>query len=219
MPSQSVRPTSPTQPLPLPLRRSLVPGLLIVIAGAVQGDGALITAAYRTASPVSDEQLSFPWDGATAITTSLIWGITQVMLVVGFMAFTRCDAAPAKAGQVGARLAVTGALLYVVAHALSLAGYDAAIDDPIAVAVLSCFGVGTLLTAIGLIMAGTATLRSGAWSSWRRYTPLALGAWMVAMMPLQFTAALPIAVGIYAVAVMALGLAMIIESLARESRP
>ena len=219
MTTQSVRPTSPSQRRPMPLHRFLVPGLLIVIAGAVQGDGALITAAYRTASPVSDEQLSFPWDGATAITTSLIWGITQVMLVIGFVAFTRSGAAPTKAGQVGARLAVAGALLYVVAHSLSLAGYDAAINDPIAVVVVSCFGVGTLLTATGLIMAGTATLRSGVWSSWRRYTPLALGAWMVAMMPLQFTAALPVAVGVYAVAAMAFGLAMIIESLERESQP
>ena len=113
---------------------------------------------------------------------------------------------------------MAGALLYVVAHALSLVGYDAALDDPIAVAVLSCFGVGTLLTAVGLIMAGTATLRSGVWSGWRRYTPLALGVWMVAMMPLQFTPALPVAVGIYAVAIMALGLAMLVEGLAHEVR-
>lgn len=218
MTSQSVGPTSTTQPLPMLPRRFLAPGLLIVMAGAVQGDGALITAAHRSASPVSDQQLSFPWEGGTAITTSLIWGITQVMLVVGFAAFARSGAASSRAGQVGARLAVAGGLLYVVAHALSLAGSDAAIDDPIAVAVMVCFGVGTLLTAIGLIMAGTATLRSGVWSSWRRCTPLVLGAWMVAMMPLQFTAALPAAVGIYAVAVTAFGLAMIIESLERVSQ-
>ena len=34
---------------------------------------------------------------------------------------------------------------------------------------------GLLLTAIGLIMADTAILRSGTWSSRRRFTPLALG--------------------------------------------
>ncbi len=42
---------------------------------------------------------------------------------------------------------------------------------------------------------------------------------MVAMMPLQLTPALPIAVGIYALAVMALGLAMIREGLGREPQP
>ena len=78
---------------------------------------------------------------------------------------------------------------------------------------LSCFGGGTLLSAVGLIMAGTAALRSGAWSGWRRYTPLALGVWTAALLPLQFTPALPVAVGIYALAAIALGLSMIVEGL------
>lgn len=219
MTTQSMHSTIPTQPPPVPMRHALVPGLLVIIAGAVQGDGALITAAYQGASPISEDQLSFPWSGATAATTSLIWGVTQLMLVVGLVAFTRSGAVRSKAGRVGGRLAVAGALLYVVAHVLSLAGYDATLDDPIAVAVMSCFGVGTLLTAVGLIMAGAVTLRSGVWSSWRRLTPLGLGVWMVAMMPLQFTAALPVAVGIYAAATMAFGLALLLEGLAHELQP
>ncbi|UFN45168.1 hypothetical protein [Nocardioides okcheonensis] len=218
MTTHSVQPTPATQPLRPDLRVALAPGLLMIFAGAVQGDGAIITAIYRNVSPISDEQLSFPWDGATAITTSLIWGITQVLIVIGLTAFARSGAAPTTAGRVGGRLAVAGAVLYVIAHALSLVAYDAALDDPISVAVLSCFGIGTLLTAVGLVIAGTATLRSGAWSGWRRYTPLILGAWMVAMMPLQFTPALPLAVGIYALAVMGLGLALIVEGLGWEPR-
>jgi hypothetical protein len=214
MKTQSVQPTALNQPWN-GLRGVVVPGLLIIVAGAVQGDGALITTAYRSASPISDEQLSYPWTGATAITTSLLWGITQVLFMIGLVAFGRSGAAPSKAGPIGARLAVAGSLLYVVAHALSLIAYDAALDDPIALAVLSCFGFGTLLTAAGLIVAGTAALRSGVWSSWRRYTPFALGIWMVAMMPLQFTPALPVAVGVHALATMALGLSMIIEALLR----
>lgn len=216
MTTHSAQSTDTTEPLRPDLRAALAPGLLTIIAGAVQGDGALITGVYRNSSPISDARLSYPWDGATAITTSLIWGVTQVLIVAGLIAFARIDAARTTAGRVGGRLAVAGAMLYVVAHALSVAGYDAALEDPISIAVLSCFGVGTLLTAGGLIMAGLAVLRSGVWSGWRRYTPLVLGAWMVAMMPLQFTPALPAAVGIYALAVMAFGLAMIRESLGRE---
>lgn len=218
MTTHSAQPTTTTQPAGPGQRSAAAAGLLTIIAGAVQGDGALITAAYRNASPVSDEQLSYPWAGATAITTSLIWGITQVLIVVGLLAFARSGAAPTAAGRVGGRLAVGGAVLYVIAHGLSLVAYDAALDDPISIAVLSCFGIGTVLTAIGLIIAGAATLRSGVWAGWRRYTPIGLGVWMVAMMPLQFTSALPVAVGIYALAVIALGLAMIVESLGREPR-
>jgi hypothetical protein len=219
MTTHSIQRTATTQPQRPDLRAALAPGLLIIIAGGVQGDGAIITAAYRNASPVSEEQLSYPWAGATAITTSLIWGVTQVLIVVGLMAFARSGAAPTAAGRVGGRLAVTGAVLYVVAHALSLVGYDARLNDPISVAVLTCFGAGTLLTTVGLIMAGTATLRSGVWSGWRRYSPLALGVWMVAMLPLQFTVALPVAVGVYAAATMALGLALLVEGLAQKPQP
>lgn len=114
---------------------------------------------------------------------------------------------------------MAGALLYVVAHALSLVAYDAPLDDPISVVVLSCFGIGTLLTAVGLIMAGTTAVRSRVWSGWRRYTPLVLGVWMVAMIPLQFTAALPVAVGVYAAATMSFGVALLLEGLAKESQP
>lgn len=215
MTTHSLQPTTTARALPRDVRALLAPGLLLVIAGAVQGDGALITAAHRNTSPISDERLSYPWADATAVTTSLIWGITQVLIVVGLLAFARSGAAPTPAGRVGARLAVAGGVLYVVAHALSLVAYDAALDDPISVAVLSCFGVGTLLTATGLVVAGAAALRSGAWTGWRRYAPLGLGVWMVAMVPLQFTPALPVAVGVYAIALMALGLAMIREGLGR----
>jgi hypothetical protein len=219
MTTDSVQRTATAQRLRGDLRAALAPGLLTIIAAAVQGDGAVITAAYRNGSPISDEQLSYPWAGATAISTSLIWGVTQVLIVIGLVAFARSGAAPTTAGRIGGRLAVAGAMLYVVGHALSLVAYDAALDDPISVAVLSSFGVGTLLTAVGLIMAGTATLRSGVWSGWRRFTPLVLGAWMVVMMPLQLTPALPVAVGVYAAATMALGLALVVEGLARESHP
>lgn len=215
MTTHSTPPNTTVQPQ-RDLRAALAPGLLLIIAAAVQGDGALVTAAHRSSSPVSEEQLSFPWADATAITTSLIWATTQVLLVIGLTGFVRSGAAPTRVGLVGGRLAVAGAALYVVAHALSLVGYDAALGDPLAVVVLACFGVGTVLTAIGLVIAGTVVLRAGVWSGWRRYPPLTLGVWMVAMMPLQFTPALPVAVGIYALAAMALGLAMITEALVRE---
>lgn len=60
-------------------------------------------------------------------------------------------------------------------------------------------------------MAGIATLRAGRWSSWRRFTPLAVAVGMVAVMPLQFTPLLPLSVAVYSVGIVALGLAMVLE--------
>ena len=70
MTTHSMQPSATTQAPRRDLRAALAPGLLTIIAGAVQGDGAIITAVYRDASRISDEQLSYPWDGATAIATS-----------------------------------------------------------------------------------------------------------------------------------------------------
>lgn len=184
-------------------------GLMMVIAGAVQGDGAILTAAYRGDSPVSDDRLSFPWDGATAVTTSSVWGLTQVLIVLGLVAFARSGIAGGRSGRVGAWAAVAGAVLYVAAHALSLVAYDGAVDDPAAIGVFTLFGIGTVLTAVGLCFAGAATVRSGPWLGWRRFVPLALGGWMVVMTPLQFTPLLPVAVGVYAALVIAFGVALL----------
>ena len=84
------------------------PGLMTVVAGAVLFDGALLTAVYRGWSSVSEDQLSFPWQGATAVATSLIWGAAQALLVVGLVAFARTGAPAGGRGRVGARLAVGG---------------------------------------------------------------------------------------------------------------
>lgn len=207
--------TTPSQTSPprsAAIGRSLWPGLLIVICSAVQLDGALLTAAYRGASPISDDRLSYPWDGATAVTTSIVWGLSQALFVVGLTSFARSGAVRSRSGRRGAWVAVAGAGLYVVAHAVSALFHDADLDDPGALVALACFGVGTVLTGAGMIAAGIDVSRSGYWTSWRRRVPLAFGAWVAVMLPLQFTPALPVAVTVYACVTAALGVALIVES-------
>ena len=190
----------------------LLPGIALAVAGGVFSDGAFLTSAYRTQTTVSDDRFSYPWSGATAVTTSLVWGAAQVLIVIGLVGFARSGATPGRSGRAGARAAVAGAVLYVFAHAVSILAQDALLDDPIAIVAMTLFGVGTASTAVGLLMAGTATLRSRTWSGWRRWSPLSLGAWMVVMMPLQFTPALPIAVGVLSAGTIALGVALIAET-------
>lgn len=195
-------------------RPSLWPGLLIVIAGTVFADGAFLTAAYRGASPVSDDRLSFPWSGATAVTTSVVWGTAQVLLTVGLVAFARSDAIAGRSGRRGAWVAVLGSALYVVAHAVSIPFHDADLSDGGAMVALTLFGVGTLLTAVGMVIAGLDARRTKVWQGWHRSVPLSLGVWMLVMMPLQFTPLLVVAVGVYAALAIALGVAMVEEAVA-----
>ena len=107
--------TTATTPNPAVAARSAAlgrrhgPGLLIVIYGAVQFDGALITAAYRGSSPVPDDRLSYPWDGVAAVTTSVLRGVSQVLFVIGLVAFARSGAVVGRSGRRGAWVAVAGA--------------------------------------------------------------------------------------------------------------
>jgi hypothetical protein len=107
---------------------------------------------------------------------------------------------------------VAGSILYTVAHAVSVVAHDAKMDDAPAMVALTLFGLGTILVAAGMLVAGIDVARSRVWSGWRRFSPAALGAWMLVMVPLQFTVALVGAIAGYAAATAALGLALIVET-------
>jgi hypothetical protein len=83
------------------------------------------------------------------------------------------------------------------------------VDDRIGKTVITLFAVGTVLQALGLLLCGVATLRARLWSGWARWTPLAVGVTMLILVALQLTPLLAAAVGLYAAAVVALGLAML----------
>ena len=40
------------------------------------------------------------------------------------------------------------------------------------------FGVGPMLTGVGLVVAGIRVLRGRRWTAWRRFTPIAVGAYV-----------------------------------------
>lgn len=193
------------------------PAIFTIAAGVILLDGVVLTAAYRNSSPpVSHEKFSFPWHGATAVATSVMWGLAQAFLVVGLVAFARHASVLGRSGRIGSRLAIAGGVLFVAAHAVSAIAYDANTDDPGAIIAGSLFGLATVLMAVGLLIAGAALRRSGRWTPRNSLTPLALGGWMIAMVPLQFTPALIVAVGIYALAVIALGVTL--DSVAAGAR-
>jgi hypothetical protein len=52
-------------------------------------------------------------------------------------------------------------------------------------------------------------VRAPIWSGWPRFSVIALGSCLVVLLPLQSTAALPVAIGFYAIATAAPGAAMI----------
>jgi hypothetical protein len=191
----------------------LLPGALGLLYAGVQLDGGIIAAAYRGISTVPDDRLNFPFAGSLATATSLTFGLSQALFVVTLLAFARSGAVGAsRAGRIGAQLAVVGGIVFVGAHAVSVIFRDDRLDDPAGLTAITLFSMGTLLIAVGFIVAGVAVVRAGQWTSWRRYPVLAVGIWTLCLLPLQFTPLLPLSVAVYAATVAAFSVALLAES-------
>ncbi len=190
----------------------LLPGAAGLLYAGVQLDGGITAAAYRGISTVPDDRLNFPYSGSLATATSLTWGLTQALFVVTLLAFARSGAVGAsRPGRIGAWLALVGGIVFVAAHAVSVIFRDAHLDDPAGLAAITLFSIATVLTAVGFIVAGVAVARAGRWTAWRRYSALAVGVWVLCMLPLQFTSLLPLAVAVYAATITAFAIALLAE--------
>ena len=196
-----------------PVRKAVfLPALGLIVAAAAQIDAGITTNAYRSLSPAPEDSLNFPWYGELAGQISTWWSFTGLFLVVGFAAFALSGAVRhSRAGRAGAWATVAAAALLVVANFMSAVNADAMMSDGIARVIVGFFASATFLIGAGFVASGVATLRSGTWRGVGRYVPLATGIWCFLLIPIQFTGAIQIGVGIMAALQVALGAALIAE--------
>ena len=178
-------------------------GALITTGGGVASQIA------RASTSVSDEAWSYPWSADTFVALTLLWTISHALIFIGLLGLRRSGlAGPTRAAAVGLSIALTGTALLVVAELASVPFRDATLDDTGPAIVGAIFGIATLLSAVGLILAGRATMQSGLWSGWRRLTPLVTGIWTLLLVGLVFTSVMAAGIAIYGVCFLALGIAL-----------
>src|SRR4051794_14993473 len=184
-------------------------GLAGVAGGTVLAVGAVAAQVAQASTTVSDQAWSYPWSSGTSIAVSAVWGAADALLVVGLLGLRRSGAAgSSRAAGAGLWLALAGTALILAGNLGSIPVADQTGDDPGPQLVGGLFGLGTILTAAGLLLAGRATLRAGRWHGWRRLTPLATGVSALVLIGLQFTKLLPTAVAVHALCFVAIGLAL-----------
>jgi hypothetical protein len=200
------------------LRRA---GLLGAVGGALSAiSGVVVQGIVQPASEVSDEMWSYPWSSDAFVPVSLVYAVFHVLVFIGILGFARSGVAgPGRSARVGAVIALTGTAVLFVAELLSIPIADQRIDDTGAGLVGACFGLGSLLSAIGFIVAGIATVRAARWDGWRRFVPLATGIWLAALVFLAATPALPIGVTVYGLFLTALGAALWTQPTPAATRP
>lgn len=184
-------------------------GAACAIGGLALAAGAITTQIVQASTSVSDQLWRYPWSSHTAVINWAIWGSMEALVLVGILAWRHSGAAgSSRAARVGLPLAALGTALIVVGHFASMTVRNQTIHDTGAQFVGGIFGVGTLVSAVGLVLAGWATLHAGVWRDWRRFVPLAIGVATVALIGLQFTKALPTGVAVYSLGFVALGVAL-----------
>ena len=179
--------------------------LVAIIGGAATAlSGVLVQAVVQPASTVPDTMWSYPWSADAIVPVSIVYALFHLIVFAGLLGFARSGVA----GRLGPRLTLAGTALLLVAELASIPLRHQRLDDTGPAVVGGVFGLAILLGAVGFLVAGVVTLRAGVWSGWRRFVPLSEGIWMVALIGVSLTNALPTGVGIYGALILLLGVAL-----------
>jgi PAS domain S-box-containing protein len=110
----------------------------------------------------------------------------------------------------GVALAFAGTAVLLVGELASIPIRNAEIDDTSAGLVGAIFGLASIVSTVGFLVLGRATLRAGVWHDWRRLTPLATGIWLtvLTLLSLAVPKVLHGGVGLYGVCLLAMATAL-----------
>jgi hypothetical protein len=192
-------------------RETVRTGATVFIAGSAGTAlaGALVQLVVQPSSNVPDGRWSYPWATGPFVAVSLLYIVFHLLVVVGLVSFGRSGVAgTTRAARSGVALAVAGTLVLAAGELASLPIRDALVDDTSAAGVGAVFGLGVVLSAIGLLLTGKATLSARIWHGWRRYTPLVAGIWTTVLVGVAATKALPGGVAIYGACLLAVAIAL-----------
>lgn len=156
----------------------------MVAAAATAVAGAVLLFGMQPFTDISDDMWRYPWESSGAFVAFSVFSATlHGCVAAGILAFGRSGAAGrSRAAISGVALAATGTVLLLVGELASIIIRNAETSDTSAGIVGGgIFGVAGTLSMIGFLVLGWATLRANVWHDWRRFTPLAIGAWLIVM--------------------------------------
>jgi hypothetical protein len=195
-------------------------GVACAVGAGVLTVGGVATQIVAASTSVSDRVWHYPWSSGAFVAVTIVFALAQSLLVVGVLALRRSGVAGTdRSATVGLASAVAGTALFVVGHLASIPARDLTVDDAGVLVSLLSFALGTVLSAVGFLLAGAAVVRAGLWRDTRRFVPLVIGIWAVAMLGLQFTPLLPTGAGVLSALFIALGVALTRPSSPALTRP
>jgi len=181
------------------------------IAGAALSaiSGAVVQLAVQPSTSVSDQMWSYPWSSGAVVPVSIAYAVLHALVIAGLVGLWRSGmAGSTRAAAAGASTAIAGTAFLLAGEVASLPIRHERTDDTGAMIVGAIFGIGVTLSAVGFLILGRESLRSGLWHDWRRFTPLAAGLWTTALVGIGLTHALAAGVAVYSLCLLALFVAL-----------
>lgn len=192
--------------------KSLAIVAFIAAGAATAVSGGVLAFGIQPNTDISVDMWRYPWSSSGAfVAFSVFSAALHSLVIAGLVAFGRSGAAGrSRAATRGVALAVAGTALLVVGELASIPIRDAKVDDTSAAIVGAVFGLASIASMVGFLVAGRATLRAGRWHGWRRFTPLATGLWLVVLTPVGLTAPTLLhgGVGVYGACLLAMAVAL-----------
>jgi hypothetical protein len=149
----------------------LVSGVLGVLIGA-------ITLGYPEAVP--EEQWSYPFTTTAQWVISVPLALAHLLTAAGFVGVLRARAhAVSRVAAVSLVIAATAFAGLGACELASGAIGSESTSSSAATAVSTAFGIASMLTALGSIVAGIVIVRAAAWSGWDRWWLLISGVLML----------------------------------------
>ncbi len=175
--------------------------------------GAVLLFGLQPVTDVSDDMWRYPWSSSGAfVAFSVFSAALHGMVIAGLLALSAAAAQPddPEPRRAAWRSPIAGTALLLVGELASIPIRDAEVDDTSAVIVGAIFGVGGIASTVGFLLTGWATVRAAVWHGWRRFTPLAVGLWLVVLTPVTLAAPTLLhgGVGVYGLCLLAMAIAL-----------
>lgn len=176
-----------------------VSGLVCLVAGILGAASGVFLAVVPADG--QDDTWRYPLSAGGFAAIQVWFAVQHVGLLAGIVALLGATAAGSavvgsgRAGRLGVWSAAAGMAILTATELLAVQARDADLDEYGYLNAL--YGVSCILAGAGLVVAGLAVRRSGAWIGWRRWVVLVTGIWvLIPMFPAMLAGFLAARAGI-----------------------
>jgi hypothetical protein len=193
-------------------------GLACLTGAALTLAGCAVMGAAQATSDVPDDLFRAPLSHDLFVVFAVYAALVHLFVLAGVAGLQRSEAPGARrATRLGLGAVVAGTALLFVCEWATIPLVDQRESATSSTIVDACFGVATLLVTFGMLTAGIVLARDARRDSWRRYAPLVCGLLSVVVIPIQFSSAIWLGVGIYGLGYAVLGAALATERVGQRA--